>query len=91
MVSQSSVVDAIVRQRLLKAGAIEVIFGDFIGAVKFPKSLIQWMIHLMKLMCAGNATAFQIVLVVNSLKSHLCGGVKVPKGSVKVEKDVLVF
>ena len=91
MVGQVGVVDAVMLQRQHKTGTVQVVLGDFILAVKFPKSLIQRMIHLVELVSTRNPQVFQVVFVVNALKSHFSSSVKVPQSTVEVEEDMLVF
>ena len=78
MVGQGSIVDAVMLQRLHKTGAVQIVFGDFVGAIEHPKLFVQGMIHFMEFMGAGDAKIFQMVLLVNALKGHFCGGVEVP-------------
>ena len=91
VVGEGGVVDAVVFQGQHETGAVQEIFGNLVGAVKLPKSLIQRMIHLMELVRAWDAEFFQAELLINALESHLSGGVEVPQRAVEVEEYVLVL
>ena len=45
----------------------------------------------MEFMGTWDASLFEVILLVNTLKSHLGSSIEVPEGSVKIEKNMLVL
>ncbi len=91
MVGEFYIMDAVMLQGLKKASSVEVVFGDSVFPVEFPKLFVQGVIHLMEVMGTGNAEVFEMVLVVDTLESHLGGSIEIPKCPVEVEEDVFVL
>ena len=90
MIGKRYVVDAVVLQRLQKAGSVELVLGDLVGPIQLPEFFVQGVINHVELVCTGDAEFSEVVLLINPFKGNFGGGVEIPKGAVKVEKQVAI-
>ena len=77
-------------QRLHETGVVKLVLGDHVGAIEFPKLLVQWMIHFVEFVGAWDASFLKMVFGINLFEGHFGSGIKIPEGTVQVEENMTI-